>query len=195
VMVNLEHELRAYHCRLLSQPHSETQTAIASYLLCVTMDEVLARSYLRLYGRVVAFKAFTPVSDSDEPPGAKFFSILNYFKARPFENLPLLELAYYCLMAGFEGEQHGRPDGRQVLEAEIDELFRIIQQFRQEVRTALFDKVKVLPIQPKPYKRLAVIGLCLIALLFVSYDLSQQLLEHQAKKLRFAPAFITTLDE
>ncbi|MCX7115893.1 MAG: type IVB secretion system protein IcmH/DotU [Gammaproteobacteria bacterium] len=195
VRVNIEHELRAYHSRLQSQPHSETQNAIAYYLLCVTIDEVLVRSYLRLYQRAPVFKAFTPASYSEEEPGEKFFSLLSHLKKRPFDHLPLLELAYYCLMAGFEGKQHQRPDGRQRLEDEIDELFRLIQQYRQEVRRTLFEQVKGLSPIVKPYKQLIIIGCCLLVSLWVAFDLSQFFLERQAKKIRFAPTFITTLDE
>ena len=149
-MANVEHELRAYYSRLQGQPHSEAQNIMAYYLLCVTVDEILARSYLRLYGHVEAFKAFTPVTQADIVPGKQFFIILNYLKTRPFDQLPLLELAYYCLMAGFEGEQQGRPDGRQVLEAEIDELFRLMQPYRQMIRFPLFEPSQKVTAAPKP---------------------------------------------
>jgi type VI secretion system protein ImpK len=195
VLGNIEHELRAYQSRLLTQPYSEMQRAIAYYLLCVTIDEVLVRSYLRLYQRIAAFKSFTPVLYSEEIPGKTFFSLLSYLKTRPHEHLPLLELAYYCLLAGFEGEQQGRLDGRQVLDAEIDELFRLIQPYRQDIRTHLFERTKDLPNQPKPYKQLVIMGISLVDFLGVLFDLSQYFLDHQAKKIRFAPQFITTMDE
>lgn len=195
VMLNLDHELKAFHSRLLSQPYSEMQNALAYYLIAATVDEVLARSYLRLFGRAPIFKAFTPATYSDEEPGTKFFSILNMLKARPFEHLPLLELAYYCLMAGFEGEQHGRADGRQVLEAEIDTLFRLIAQYRQQAQLALFERTNTTPETINPYRPLAGVAIGMMALLFSCYFLSQFFLEHQANRLRFAPTFITTLDE
>lgn len=196
VMVNLDHELKAFHSRLLSLPYTEKQNAMAYYLLTATIDEVLARSYLRLYGRAVAFQAFTPASYADEPPATQFFLIIRFLKMHPLEHLPLLELAYYCLMAGFEGEQQGRVDGRQVLEAEIDSLFHMIEQYRQHPQILLFnDKPKTEEAMPKPYRRLIIAGSLMILLLVFCYHLSQLFLEHRAKSLRFAQTFLTTLDE
>lgn len=196
VIANLEHELKAFHSRLLSLAYSETQNAMAYYLLTATIDEVLARSYLRLYGRAVPFQAFTPASYSDEVPGSRFFSIVRFLKKDPMANLVLLELTYYCLMAGFEGEQQGRVDGRQVLEAEIDSLFHIIEQYRHQPEVLLFHhKPKLTPITPKPYKSFLTIGAGMFMVLCICYYLSQLFLEHQAKTLRFAQTFLTTLDE
>jgi type VI secretion system protein ImpK len=195
VMINLDHELKAFHSRLLSQPYSEMQNALAYYLLAATVDEVLARSYLRLFGRAPAFKAFTPATYTEEEPGTKFFSILMVLKSRPFEHLPLLELAYYCLMAGFEGEQHGRADGRQVLEAEIDGIFRLITQYRQQTQLVLFERPKAMPTALQPYRRLAGAGMGMVCLFVFCIFLSQFFLEHQANRLRFTPTFITALDE
>lgn len=195
VMVNLEHELRAFQSRLLSQSHTETENALAYFLLTSTIDEVLVRSYMRLYGRAPAFKAFTPPTYTKDENELSFFSILSLLKAKPYEHLPLLELAYYCLMAGFEGEQHGRPDGRQVLEAELDELYRLMIQFRQQRTFSLFEPSQSKPLPQKPYRRLCGIGGSMIAVLLGCFYLSQLILEHEATRLRFTSTFITTLDE
>ena len=57
-----------------------------------------------------------------------FFGIVTYIKQRPNQYLDLLELAYYCLITGFEGEQHGKADGRQTLDNLIEELYQLISK-------------------------------------------------------------------
>lgn len=194
-LANIDHELKAYYSQLQCQAYPQAQSTIAYYFVCVTIDELLARAYLRFYQRPPAFQAFTPVFYGDEVPGKKFFSLLTYLEQHPAEQLPLLELGYYCLMAGFEGEHHGKPDGRQILEAKIDELFRLIQPYRQSVSLNLFDKAKVVENLPTPYKRYIMVGLTLALLLVLFFDLSRVFLDYSAKKIRFAPAFMIAMDE
>ena len=49
----------------------------------------------------------------NSPIQQRFFEIVDYMKERVNQYLDLLELAYYCLVSGFEGEHHLRADGRQ----------------------------------------------------------------------------------
>ncbi|OGV28410.1 MAG: hypothetical protein A3F18_08685 [Legionellales bacterium RIFCSPHIGHO2_12_FULL_37_14] len=196
VLGNLDHELKAFYSKLNSQKHcSVVQNSLAYYMLTATVDEILARSYMRLYGKVVEFKAFTPLTYSEEEPQVKFFSILALLKQKPLDYLPLIELAYYCLMTGFEGQYQGKPDGRQILEAEIDALFRLISQYRPCFSVNLFTPIKAESKTQKPYYHILILLAFVLSALFVTVFISETSIESKANELRFNPAFITSVDE
>lgn len=196
ILPNLEHELKAFCSRLNGQPHClVAHNSLAYYMLTATVDEILARNYLRLYGSVIEFQAFTPLTYSEEEVGVKFFSILELLKQKTTEYLPLIELAYYCLMAGFEGQYNGRPDGRQKLEAEIDILFQIISQYKPASAVDLFDRIKQEKHYEKSYHQIVLIGSIILGIMFICIYLSQMAIEHKANSLRFNPNFITSVDE
>lgn len=113
---NIEHELHAFNSRLATQQGAEEIVAIANYLLCATIDELIGKSYLRLDNKPLEFKAFTPSSFDDIGPQHRFFELVTHLKDHTNQYLDLIELAYYCLTAGFEGEKHFQPDGRQQLD-------------------------------------------------------------------------------
>lgn len=193
---NIEHELRAFHSRLNGKAYTEELDAIAHYLLCATIDELLGKNYIRLYGKIAEFQAFTPSSAHDDKgPQRRFFDIINYIKQKPNQYLDLLELAYYCLIAGFEGEQHGRADGRQVLDDLIEELFQLIQQHRVNKSHRLFHEQKSVDTFPKNRKPLIAVSLIAAGVLALSYFTSFALLEKQAKTVQFGHTVTAKLDD
>ncbi|KTD45447.1 IcmH (DotU) [Legionella quinlivanii] len=182
---NVEHELLAFDSRLHGKAYSDELNAIAHYLLCATIDEILGKSYLRLYGVPAEFQAFTPLSHNGIGPEERFFDIVNHIKERPNQYLDLIELAYYCLITGFEGKQHCRTDGRQVLDNLIEELFQLIKQYRVNKPYRLFKEHK----KPersvnnnKPFIVVAIISLCILV---AGYGLSYLLVENKAKMVQF----------
>lgn len=180
---NINHELQAFNSRLAGQTYSEELVVIASYLLCATIDELLGKNYVRLYEQPAEFKSFTPSSHDEIGPERRFFEIITYLKERPNQYLDLIELAYYCLIAGFEGEQHLKADGRQTLENLIEELYQLIQQYRVNKPHRLFkDQPHALP---EPINHRPVIAGVLIALglMVTIFFASHTLLEHKAKNL------------
>lgn len=192
---NIEHELYAFHSRINSKAYTEEFDAIAHYLLCATIDELVGKNYLRLFGKAAEFQAFTPSSHDDKGPEGRFFDIVNYIKQRPNQYLDLLELAYYCLITGFEGEQHGRADGRQVLDNLIEELYQLIKQYRVNKSYRLFNDPKVVENFPKNRKPPLAITLIAIGILVASYFASQVLLEKQAKTVQIGHTVTAKLDD
>lgn len=192
---NIEHELRAFHSRLNGKAYTEELNAIAHYLLCATIDELIGKNYLRLYGKAAEFQAFTPSVHGDPGPQRRFFDIINFIKQNPNQYLDLLELSYYCLITGFEGEQHGRADGRQVLDNLLEELYQLIHQYRVNKPFRLFHDQK--SVEQFPKDRKPVITVCLVALglLTASYFASHLLLEKQAKKVQFGHLVTAKLDD
>ena len=180
---NIEHELLAFHSRLARHAYAHEFVVIADYLLSATIDELLGKNYLRLYEKTVEFKAFTPSSHDDIEPRHRFFQLLHHIKERTHQYLDLLELAYYCLIAGFEGEHHGRADGRQVLDNLIEELHDLIQTHRVNKPKRLFKESNHALTPTMNHKPLMLAGLLAFGIITSSYIGSHLLLEHQASSL------------
>lgn len=180
---NIEHELYAFHSRLLGMKYADEFIAIAHYLLCATIDELLGKNYLRLYQEPAQFKAFTPLSADDAGPENTFFKIVNFIKERTNQYLDLLELTYYCLIAGFEGEYHLRADGRFALDNLIEELHLLIQQHRVHKPHKLFKEQVEAATPPSQHKSYIIKGLVIISALALLYFGSHRLLEYQAQNL------------
>lgn len=191
---NIEHELKAFHSRLNGRAYSEELNAIAHYLLCATIDELLGKNYLRVYGKVAEFKAFTPSSLDEKGPEQRVFDILNYIKERPNQYLDLLELAYYCLITGFEGIQHDRTDGKQVLDNMLEELFQLIREYRVNKPLQLFTDQKPQDTFRKNQKPYIVMAIAALGLITASYFTSQTLLDKQAQKVQFGHIVTAKLD-
>ncbi|MGQ3891354.1 type IVB secretion system protein IcmH/DotU [Legionella sp. CNM-4043-24] len=192
---NIEHELHAFNSRLCGKTTADDLDAMGTYLLCATIDELLGKSYLRLYGSPAEFRAFTPLSYDNVGPEERFFDIVNHIKERPNQYLDLIELAYYCLIAGFEGKQHQRADGRMNLDNLIEELFQLIQQYRVNKSHQLFRSHKKIEVPSNSHRRVLILaGLC-VALLVSSITASYVLLENKAKAVQLGHTVIARLDD
>lgn len=182
---NIEHELLAFHSRLTSQQYAQEFVAIADYLLSATVDELLGKNYLRLYDKPAEFKSFTAISKDDARPEHRFFEIVHYIKQRTNQYLDLLELAYYCLITGFEGEHHLRADGRQLLDNLIEELHQIIQKHRVHKPPRLFKEPVALTPEPISHKPIILSIMLALGFVLAVYIGSNMLLENKAKTLLF----------
>lgn len=191
---NLEHELKAFRSRIEGRSHSEEVDALAYYLLCATIDELLGKSFIRLHGKPAEFCAFTPPSHDQIGPEQRFFDIVDYVKERPNQYLDLLELAYYCLIAGFEGRQHEQADGRQVLDNLLEELYQLIQNYRVNKSYDLFKEPQKHQADPAHRKHALSICLVSISLLAAGYFLSASLLEGKVKTVQSGHQIIARLD-
>ncbi len=180
---NIEHELFAFQSRLSCQKYAEDFIAIAYYFLCATIDELLGKNYLRLYGQHAQFQAFTPTSQDEIGPENRFFIIIEHLKERTTQYLDLMELAYYCLIAGFEGQFHVKADGRQALDNLIDELHQLILAHRAHKPHQLFkDRIDISQ-DITNHKPIVLVSLAAILALILTYVGSNSLLERQAKTL------------
>lgn len=182
---NIHHELQAFQSKLKSMHYADEFGSIAHYLLSVTLDELLAKNYIRLYGEAASFHAFTPLSQDDISPQARFFEIITHLKERAMQYLDLLELGYYCLIAGFEGEYHQRADGRLALDHLIQTLYDTIKQHRAHKPLRLFHEPRKHHItreliDRKPLLKASFLALCALIGIYIS---SQTWLEYKAKKI------------
>jgi len=191
---NIEHELHAFHSRLVSLHYADELIIIANYLLSATIDELLGKNYLRLYGKLAEFKAFTPPSHDDIGPQQRFFDIVHHIKDRTNQYLDLIELAYYCLIAGFEGEQHLRTDGRQTLDNLIEELYQLIQQHRVNKPLRLFKEQPITRPEATNHKPIITAVMLALGLLTSIYFISHTLLENKAKTVLLGHTALAKMD-
>jgi type IV/VI secretion system ImpK/VasF family protein len=193
---NIQHELNAFHSKLASKNYADEFVVIASYLLSATIDELLGKNYLRLYGKPAEFKSFTPSSFDGDGPQKRFFDIINHIKEQTSQYLDLLELSYYCLIAGFEGEKHLLADGRQTLDNLIEELFQLIQKNRGNKTYRLFKIQSNKQPESVSHKRIILSTLITLASIALIYLASHVLLEYKAKALLVEHASLTsTMDD
>lgn len=180
---NIEHELYAFYSRLNAANYSMELIVLARYLVCATIDELIGKSYLRLYQEPAGFKAFTPLSHDGVEPQKRFFDLVSYIKEQPNQHLDVIELAYFCLIAGFEGEQHLCPNGRQTLDNLIDELYLLIQQHRVNKPHKLFHDPAI-PAAPAVVKKPMTLTFCLaLGILGLAFFSSHIYLNNQAKSV------------
>lgn len=193
---NMSHELKAFASRIGAITHSKDSNTIAYYLLCATVDELLGKNFLRIYKKNIEFGAFTPATPLHaEGPDVYFFTLIDFMKPHPDRYLDLLELAYYCLITGFEGKHHAQSDGRMNLDNLIEELFQIIQQHRVAQPKRLFKEPITQNKIHKSRKLFWSICFSLITMICSGFMFSYWMLESKAKAVQYHHDIMTTLDE
>lgn len=192
---NIEHELRAFTSKLIAAEYSSELMGTAQYLLSATIDEILGKSYLRIYNIAPEFNSFTPVTHDLVMPQQRFFEIVNHIQERPNQYLDLIELAYFCLVAGFEGEFHLKPGGRQMLDNHIEHLYQIIQQYRYNKPLRLFNE-NVIPKTTfeKSHKTTLFAIAIAIVIVTAAFLADQMLLDNKAKNVLSGHTQLATLD-
>src|SRR3990167_4569951 len=136
---HIKHELHAFLSQLQSCALSQETNAIAYYVLAATIDELIAKNYLRVQAVLTDFTALTPATaDLTDGPETQVFNIIEKIRQHPSQYLDLLELIYYCLISGFEGKYHQHTDGRLVLDNLIEDIYQLIAQHRVPIKHQLF---------------------------------------------------------
>lgn len=135
---DITHEFKAFYSRLGPHDYPEEFYSFAHFLISATIDELVGKSYLRLHGVPIQFAAFTPLCSDDVNPQDYFFEILSHLMGSPEQYLDLIELAYFCLLIGFEGKYHLQNDGRLILDNLLESLFQTIQKLRTNKTHKLF---------------------------------------------------------
>jgi type VI secretion system protein ImpK len=180
---NIEHEIHAFHSKLNAAKYPGDIISIAHYLLCATIDELIGKNYLRVYQTAPEFNAFTPLTRDGAKPEERFFDIIHYIKERPNQYLDLIELGYFCLIAGFEGTFHLKTNGRQILDNHIEDLYQLIQNNRHHKPHRLFHENPLPKTITQNYRTtlitVAVAG-CFVLASFLS---SRLILEYKAESV------------
>lgn len=191
---NIEHELNAFDSKLVAAKYPHELIRIAHYLISATIDELLGKNYLRVFNLAPSFNAFTPLTQDNAQPQTRFFELITYLKERPNQYLDVLELIYFCLIVGFEGEYHYKANGRQALDNQIEELYQIIQDHRFHEQLRLFNDNPLPKTAKKKYKASLLTALIAFSMLTLAFFTSQLLLEHKAKTVLLSHTQLATLD-
>jgi type VI secretion system protein ImpK len=180
---DIAHEFKAFYSRFHSHDYSEEFQLLANYLLAATADEILGKTYLKIIGEVQNFKAFTPISQSGIGPEQYFFDIIQHLLSAPEQFLDLIELAYFCLLIGFEGKYHLQTDGRLYLDNLIENLFQTSQKHRSHKKYKLFKSyVLKAPAKKHSLSPKAIMAIA-IGLVFGLGIASQAIVQHQMSNI------------
>lgn len=110
----------------------------ADYILCAALDDVIMNA---AWGRANHWKDNPLVAEfhRNVSAGEGFFEQMERLQRNPSQNLPLLELMYYCLSLGFMGQYRPslNPRGGARHEAIRAELFEILRRFKPQAETEL----------------------------------------------------------
>ncbi|HAT9631992.1 TPA: DotU family type IV/VI secretion system protein, partial [Legionella pneumophila subsp. pneumophila] len=108
--------------------------------------------------------------------------------------LDLIELAYFCLIAGFEGEYHLKADGRQCLDNTIEDLYQIIQKYRFNKPHRLFNENPLPKTIKKNYKATWITTIAAVGIVILAFVTSHVLLENKAKTVLFGHTQLAMLE-
>lgn len=191
---NIEHELLAFCCKLNASKYPESLIRIAHFMMTVTIDELLGKSYLRVRHSTEEFKAFTPLTHDDIPPEQRYFEIINFIKERPNQYLDLIELCYFFIIAGYEGAFHLEANGRQFLDNLTEELYQIVQQHRFNKPHRLFTESLLPKTAKKNYKSTVMALVIAATVITIAFFTSHLLLENKAKAVLLGHSQLAMLD-
>jgi type IV/VI secretion system ImpK/VasF family protein len=93
----------------------------------------------------------------------------------------LIELAYYCLITGFEGEHHLRADGRQLLDNLIEELYQLILQNRANKPHRLFKIQPYSTTEATHHRPILIATLLTVCAILSIYFITEVAIESKAK--------------
>ncbi len=101
----------------------------AHYALCASLDDVVLATP---WGAESAWGAHSLVSTFHQQvrSGEGFFAVLKQVLQAPAANLPVIELMYYCLSLGFQGQYRLSPRGPAELEGVREQVYSTIARLR-----------------------------------------------------------------
>jgi type VI secretion system protein ImpK len=133
---DLVYEVKAFECAAIGRHYQADQIVAARYVICATLDETILRTNWGMnsdWSHNSLVKAF----QDDEITGERVFALLERLRSKPLDYIDLLEFFYLCLSLGFEGKYRYIDNGRQSLDALLDDLYRIIRRERGDSKAPL----------------------------------------------------------
>jgi type VI secretion system protein ImpK len=124
-------EIRQFEQKTLQQRYAPEQVQIGRYVLCTFIDETVQTTP---WGSdsIWGHKSLLITFHKEAFGGKKFFQYLTYLARQPATNYDLLELLYYCLSLGFQGEYRVLDHGTTKLEQLRENLFLLLKRQRAE---------------------------------------------------------------
>ena len=129
-------QLRAFQDGAARAGANAEQGRAAAYALCATIDDVVLNTP---WGRASGWATNALVLQvfNETNAGKRLYDLLERLEREPGANIGLLELIYYCLAFGFEGEMRVHPRGASELARVREALYRAIRAVRGEFEREL----------------------------------------------------------
>ena len=129
-------EIKAFESRARQAGVGNETIVGARYCLCTVLDETAAQTPWGGSGSW-SHHSLLVTFHNETSGGQKFFQLLSKLAENPQQHKDLLELMYYCLALGFEGQFRVIDNGRAQLETLKQRLLHIIELANGEIDTAL----------------------------------------------------------
>lgn len=124
----LTHEIRAFESQAKKQGYRENTINIASYLLCVLLDQtILQAKWGKSWQSCLLLNAF----HEEEISSDRVYQVIERLLKHPNQYLHLLELSYFCLSFGLNNP-HQQNIPPELLER-LDSIYRHIREERGEI--------------------------------------------------------------
>lgn len=158
----LLHEMRVFESQASHQGYRESIITIASYLLCVLLDETIIQSN---WGKGWQQSSLLAVFHHEDLSQEHVYQIINRLLQRPAHYLELLELTYLCLSLGLKNS-HQHSTSPEFLE-KLDKVYCCIREERGEVSQGFLVQAQP-PLNTKVRKRRLAFSLPLTLLFSMS---------------------------
>jgi type VI secretion system protein ImpK len=137
-------ELQLFDSAVLQAGQNELAVRQADYLLCATLDDVIANTS---WGSQKEWsrQSLARTRHNDSTGGDQVFRLIEEYRRDPANSLPGLELAYFCLSLGFEGRfRIAHQGGTEHLKLR-ENILRLLKQHRGESVRALSPQWRGVP--------------------------------------------------
>jgi type VI secretion system protein ImpK len=125
----LVQEINQFQEAIAGHNYNAEYTLISRYILCATLDDVIANTPWGGQGQWDNFSLLATFNQ-DAQHQIKFFTILERSLKEPSVYIDLMEFIYICLSMGYKGQYRGTEHSQFQLEQITNNLYKHIRAFR-----------------------------------------------------------------
>lgn len=174
---------------ITQQGYNPEYVMICRYILCATMDDVIANTPWGGQGQWESFSLLSAFNQ-DTQHQSKFFSILERAIKEPSVYIDLMEFIYICLSLGYKGQYRGTEHSQYQLEQITNHLYKHIRAFRGSFSKSLSPvplkapKVPDKSSQPNHSSLLFIFFMtaCMIMTIFIGLNYLMDVISNEAYK-------------
>lgn len=132
----LIHEINHFQEMINHQGYNAEYTVICRYVLCATLDDVIANTPWGGQGQWDSYSLLSAFNQ-DTQHQSKFFTILERALKEPTLYIDLMEFIYICLSMGYKGQYRSTEHSQYQLEQITNNLYKHIRSYRGNFSKAL----------------------------------------------------------
>ena len=132
----LIHEMNHFQEMINHQGYHAEYTVISRYVLCATLDDVIANTPWGGQGQWDSYSLLSAFNQ-DTQHQSKFFTILERALKEPTLYIDLMEFIYICLSMGYKGQYRSTEHSQYQLEQITNNLYKHIRSYRGNFSKAL----------------------------------------------------------